>query len=166
MVYGINILESLTLQNMKEDNLEELVTTTLQLWRNLGQKCWTPPENSTLSWLNALALQMIERNAGCTMSELATALNSSLSSTTQLVERLVQAGYLERQPDIHDRRIIRVVLSEKGTEEAALMQKSRRRRLSEVFQAIPKEDIDTLIRIQKILIGVVQASQKSKSDNE
>jgi len=58
------------------------------------------------------ALHVIARRSGVTMGELAGCLEAaSLSSATQMADRLVKLGLVERMSDPGDRRLVRVTLS-------------------------------------------------------
>jgi DNA-binding MarR family transcriptional regulator len=49
-----------------------------------------------------------------TMGELSTALSVPFSKATRIINWLVDSGYVKRLPDAHDRRIVRVALTETG----------------------------------------------------
>jgi DNA-binding MarR family transcriptional regulator len=54
------------------------------------------------------------QNGSATMGELSEALGIPLSTTTRIVDRLAAGGYLERSTDPHDRRIVRIGLTDEG----------------------------------------------------
>jgi DNA-binding MarR family transcriptional regulator len=66
------------------------------------------------------ALGILNREGARLMSELAKSMEIPLSSATNLVNRLVEKGHVERERSEEDRRIVRVTLSASGKR---LMQK-------------------------------------------
>jgi DNA-binding MarR family transcriptional regulator len=102
-----------------------------------------------------------------TMGELAKKLDVPLSTTTRMVTWLVDKGYVARQTDESDRRIVRIALTEKGLQ------------LHEVatnfFARIVKHDLDMLTKeeqmilltlLRKIVPGLIQKSQLNITDME
>lgn len=54
------------------------------------------------------------RSEGVTMSEVSRSLSVPTSTATRIIDSLVNAGYIARQADNEDRRIVRVVLTPAG----------------------------------------------------
>jgi DNA-binding MarR family transcriptional regulator len=69
------------------------------------------------------ALESIGPYEKRTMSETAADLGITTGSLTVAIDRLVRKGYVERQRDPHDRRIVRVSLSRKGKVACRMHQK-------------------------------------------
>jgi DNA-binding MarR family transcriptional regulator len=62
----------------------------------------------------AKALRRLDPDAPIAMSRLAEALQCDNSNVTQIVDRLEAAGFVERRPAPHDRRIKALVLTDAG----------------------------------------------------
>ena len=60
------------------------------------------------------ALRTVSEEGRCTMGALARRLHISLGAAPGLVDRLIQQNLLQRSPDPHDRRIVRLQLTERG----------------------------------------------------
>jgi DNA-binding MarR family transcriptional regulator len=99
-----------------------------------------------LTWLGPLPI-----------STLAQRLRLSLAATSQLVDRLVDAGYVAREEDPNDRRVRRVRMRPHGKQFMERLNEIRRRELSEAFDRLPpklhqrltevlREAVDTLSR--------------------
>lgn len=54
--------------------------------------------------------------APTSVTEIAALTGTSKQAAAKLVEQMADAGYLERRPDQHDRRVVRVALTERGRE--------------------------------------------------
>lgn len=64
--------------------------------------------------LYRVCVMIARHNGSVTMGELSHRLGIPLSTTTRLVQRLDQGGYVKRTPDSRDRRIVRLALTPKG----------------------------------------------------
>jgi len=60
------------------------------------------------------AIMGVLSNANMTMTELAKMMMITKPQITHLVDQLVRLGIVERRPDITDRRVISLVLNDKG----------------------------------------------------
>ncbi len=74
-----------------------------------------------LSMPQMMILYHIQRVGGCTVSDVGEEFGISRAAASQLLERLVQQGYLTRQEHAQDRRVKELFLTELGEE---LVQKS------------------------------------------
>lgn len=82
------------------------------------------------------------------MSELSAQLALTTGGVTRLVDRIVEAGYLERMPAAHDRRVIWAVVTPQGhdvVEQAAAIHAAE---LHEIFAGFSGTD---LARLDKLL---------------
>ncbi len=64
----------------------------------------------------ALYLLYIREDKGTKMSSLGDELEMVKSGVTVLVDRMALAGLVKRRPDVEDRRIINVIVTEKGNQ--------------------------------------------------
>jgi DNA-binding MarR family transcriptional regulator len=82
---------------------------------------------------------------------------------TLLVNRLEQRGWVERQPDPSDRRVVMVALTEQGHEALERLRSEYRALLHEEMATLPDEDICTLARAIEILDGVIERLNEQES---
>jgi len=66
------------------------------------------------SKMELLAMLIVDRHGELIMSQVADYINAPLSTTTGLVNRLVKNGYIQRERNDEDRRIVSIRLTEKG----------------------------------------------------
>ncbi|EGW39206.1 MarR family transcriptional regulator [Desulfosporosinus sp. OT] len=57
---------------------------------------------------------LYEHNGKLTMKEIGEGIDRSKSTVTQLVDRLLKAGYVTKESDLNDKRYSYIVLTEKG----------------------------------------------------
>jgi DNA-binding MarR family transcriptional regulator len=105
-------------------------------------------EQVTAGQMEALVL-LHEHPAGLSMHELAQSLCSLPSSATQLVDRLVRAGMVERMREEDDRRLVRVRLSASARQKFSEMISLRLQSLAAVIAPLSDEEL-------RILIGLLE----------
>lgn len=91
-----------------------------------------------------------------TMGELSRSLSVPLSTATRMVDWLVDNGYLKRLPDLEDRRVIRVALTNIGKELHKTIDGYIRHRIRQIFSCLTHEEQTALLN----LIGKVVSSLK------
>ncbi len=98
----------------------------------------------------------LARRPGATMSELAAALGVGRAAASELVERLVQKGVVQRVPDPADRRAVRLDLSPRARALAEAMQAGWRAEVEAAFDDTPSLDPATLIAFLDALLDRLQ----------
>jgi len=137
--------------NLREE-IETIFTLQMTLGKALSQQVGFSFEEQTATMLQGMVLLHIKEHPHCTMTELSNATKLSVSSTTQIVERLVKAEFIERESDKSDRRIVRLTLTKKGGQEHDRIQGEMLAEMERIFSKISSQDRKDLIRIQKSLI--------------
>jgi DNA-binding MarR family transcriptional regulator len=82
-----------------------------------------------------------------TMGELAEALGMTPSSASQLVERLVRLGFVERLREEDDRRVVRVVVTTGARRKFDAMLRVRLRALEQLTAALSDPELRTLVEL-------------------
>ncbi len=101
-------------------------------------------QRANLSMPRLVSLMYIHRRHTSTISSLSEHLNLSLGTTSQMIEQLVQDGFVERYEAPHDRRQKLVSLTAAG---AAVVAEARQIRLQEAsrhLQQLPPELLQQL----------------------
>jgi DNA-binding MarR family transcriptional regulator len=100
------------------------------------------------------ALHAIARQGGMTMSRLAGCLEAaSLSSATQMADRLVKLGLTERANDPDDRRVVRLSLSPRGRSLLAGMEEGWRRGMGEALEGLSDAECARLVELLEKVAG-------------
>jgi DNA-binding MarR family transcriptional regulator len=100
------------------------------------------------------ALHVIARRSGVTMGELAGCLEAaSLSSATQMADRLVKLGLVERMSDPGDRRLVRVALSARGRDLLRRREAAWREGMGKALEALTDDECATLVRLLERAVG-------------
>ncbi len=102
-------------------------------------------------------LSILQVHGNVKMGELAHLLGVTMGAATNLADKLVNTGYISRQRDDHDRRVVRVTLTAKGRRQV--------REIDETFltfctQIMEQVDRDTRVRFLADLEMVLNLMQK------
>ena len=100
----------------------------------------------TLGQMEAMML-LHEAAEPLTMGELAEALGMTPSSASQLVERLVRLGLVERLREEDDRRVVRVVVTTGARRKFDVMVRVRLRALEQLTAALSDTELRTLVEL-------------------
>src|SRR4029077_12597747 len=99
------------------------------------------------------ALLALVRSDGATMNELASAQGIRMSSCTALVDRLLRNGLVERASDPSDRRVVRVVPTERARTFAERCWEARRRTALALLDALTDQEAATFIELTHRVAG-------------
>jgi DNA-binding MarR family transcriptional regulator len=73
-------------------------------------------KESGLSMSQIGALFQVHRRGTCGVSDIGDGLGITSAAASQMLDRMVQQGLIERSEDPHDRRVKQIILTEKGRE--------------------------------------------------
>jgi len=90
-------------------------------------------------------MRYIRGNPSCTSTELAEAFGVGKSAITSLITRLANKSYLIRIPDVSDRRMIHLQLTEAGISATDETDVQMERWLSRYLQYFSPEEVETFI---------------------
>lgn len=83
---------------------------------------------------------VLEREDGIRQKEIAEAMHIGPSATSEFIDKLELAGYLDRRPDPDDGRATRIYLTEKGKARAYELQDERRERFGRLFEGLTEDE--------------------------
>jgi DNA-binding MarR family transcriptional regulator len=97
--------------------------------------------------LAMLVMSTKEGKGAFTVTEISNLLQVTPAGVTHLINPLEEAGYIERMPDLHDRRIVRIGLTDKGTQAAESLISEVQENLIGLVNHLGEADSKTLIRL-------------------
>lgn len=100
-----------------------------------------------LSHSQWLVLHLVGRQEGIGIKELAAQLGISPSATTQLVDCLVNKGFLNRASSPEDRRALCLTLPEKSREQIGKLREQKMKHLCKIFSPLNDYEFDTLLEL-------------------
>lgn len=122
--------------------------------------------DSGLSASQLNAMMRLYHGGECEISEIAEHLDVTLAATSQLVERLVQQGLVERVESPHDRRVKLLRLTSQGQ---VLIQRgieARRCWMEELTYALSPQEQEEIKRGLKLLTQAARCLEKAQVPSE
>jgi DNA-binding MarR family transcriptional regulator len=131
---------------------EELAEIATQLQRSFLVELSTEVNRGNISIPQYTLLGFLNQSAGLNMSQLAELMRHTTPATTGLVDRLVDAGLVERFGHPKDRRQVLVRITDKGRELVEGMRRGIVRNILEIFKDISIEDQEAWVRVYRTII--------------
>ncbi len=114
-----------------------------------------------LSLSQSEVLFVIKKNQPINSKELADLMQLSPGAVTQLVENLVQAGYLERTNDEKDRRVQLLSLSKDGLNKVIELKEYVHQQASEMANVLSDQELESMFNLQGKLIAYYSKHQNN-----
>ena len=102
-------------------------------------------DTQEISLTTAATLRMLELSGPCRLSELAVSEGITQPAMTQLVTRLERDGLAARGGDASDARVVLVDITDAGRDLLRERREERATRLSDLLDALPAADRDTVL---------------------
>lgn len=118
-------------------------------------------ERLNITGSQGYTLLAIPEGDSISVNDLSLKMKLASSTMTRMVDQLVQCGLVERQPDAEDRRIVRVRLTEQGGPARTLLHSSLQGFFSQVLQAVPEGERETMLRSLETLNQAIMVTLKS-----
>jgi DNA-binding MarR family transcriptional regulator len=142
------ICVTMSLKNLLEDELV-LLQKYFDDMRSPGTTNHLPEDAMFYSMTSALY-----GTQNLTMGELSKSISAPMSSTTRMMNWLVDNGYAQRLSDPSDRRIVRVTLTDEGRKLHEYIESHIIQRVRETMQLLDQDEQATIIKIFDKLAGV------------
>lgn len=127
-------------------------------------------EQHGLSMSRFWVLAYVNKRTGLTMGDLKQSMMLSGSSVSGLADQLIMDGFLRRERDSDDRRIVRLSLTSKGANLVKDTMEFRRKQIESALQYTDQEHLQTatnlLRQINKTLRSQLDVDSASPNDTE
>lgn len=97
-------------------------------------------------------LMLIEQCGKSSVKDVAHALHISSSAATQLVDGLVESGYVEREKYAKDRRAVVLTLSKKTEKQVGKMKKQMSQKFLEIFEVLSDKEFTQYCALNKKIV--------------
>ncbi len=108
-----------------------------------------------------LILERLSQQGASKMTDLARYMQVTTAASTGIVQRLVLLGYVQREYDSTDRRLVRIKLSSKGAELLKKISQQRTQSVTKIFGQISQDDRGEYLRIL-MQVKEILAKEESK----
>ncbi|MFN2121647.1 MAG: MarR family winged helix-turn-helix transcriptional regulator [Anaerolineales bacterium] len=92
-----------------------------------------------------LAMNPGEGNLGPSAAEISHLLKITPGGVTHLLKPLETNGYIERRPEVHDRRVVRIHMTRRGQHAAHLMMAEARKQVVGLLEHLGEKDSRALV---------------------
>jgi len=110
-------------------------------------------------------LKIVAENPGIGLNELSDKIISVTSTTSGIVQRMVNAGWLSRERPASNRRSIRLTLTPAGEKLRREASSMRETQLMGILEQISPEDEAHLHRIHKHIVNIIQRQREEEEKN-
>jgi len=144
-----------------------LFSQTLRAWMDIfmhrSMRGWNHFAKSTgLSMPQFSILMQLHHKGPCGMSQVSNRFDIPAAAASQLVEKLVQAGYLDRAEDPADRRAKLLTLSAKGEKLIQQGTEERYRWMDDLTSKLSREEQAKVVEALNILTKAAQSMDEKK----
>ena len=117
------------------------------------------PCGQSVSVTEAHALIELTQAAPLSQGELSKRLSLEKSTVSRLVNALSRRGWIERDRNPADRRIVEIQLTDTGKQAANTLSDARQLKFDQVLSSIPKDRRDDVIDALDVLVEAIHESQ-------
>ena len=132
--------------------IEEIMANINAMKHKMHVKMLARTHGNKITHSQWFVLSLIEAKQNMGIKEIAATLGITSSATTQLVDGLVQQGYVVRNTNIHDARALQLRLSPKGKTRITAMKKEFFRTMAVFFEALSDEELKTYCALHKKIL--------------
>lgn len=145
-------------------------TEIAQMWRQVNRQmrelARSTVDRHDLPPLAIPVIHHVRKEPGITVSELARKIGAAKSHISTLTDGLVRDGYLDKQSDPADQRLIRIYLTQSARELLSAHEDQWQAMWAAVFEELPEKDLEDLGRFLRNLLGAFErANDLHKNEN-
>ena len=118
----------------------------------------------SISMAHVLVMSVIDKGGPIPMTRIAELIGSGLPTATGFVNRMVERGFVRREHDTRDRRVVLVSLTEEGAAEVRELHEARQRRMADAIAQLSGPDQKSLLAgIRSLRSALEQINQGDES---
>ncbi len=137
---------------------ETLQRLTYDLVRYAGICDRVCTEELNITGSQGYTLLAIPDGESISMNDLSQRMKLASSTMTRMVDQLVQKGMVDRQPDVEDRRVVRVRLTKGGAQAKKQLQETLTAVFTRVLEEIPEGERAHTIRSLETLNQAIRST--------
>ena len=140
---------------MQELTKQQLTERFAELVEQLNQRmhCEPPDDWSELELtIPQIRALMSLRSGPERMGNISSFLGSTLSSTTSIMDRLVDKGLVQRAPDPNDRRVVTIDLTSLGADAVEQFWRIGRMKIEALAEPLNAGELETVVTAMELLV--------------
>lgn len=145
---------------MKSLEFEQAIRSWMDMFMHRSMRSWHLFAKSTgLSMPQFSILMQLHHRGDCGIGDIGASFDITNAAASQLVDKLVQSGLIQREEDPNDRRAKRLSLTEKGRKLIRQGMEERHRWVDQLAAELTAQERDTVIEALRIL------TERAKQEN-
>jgi DNA-binding MarR family transcriptional regulator len=145
------------------DKVMDLIVAAVRI----GKKRTYIKKCGMISAADAQILALVAAAGAVRMSEITGAMMTSKSASTQLVDKLIAGSYVSRADAARDRRVVEIMVTEKGKHVLAEYFKCRATLIDSILKHIsPTEKLYPAVMLNKLTAGMKQYIRETNKAEE
>ncbi len=141
----------------RRENIEEIIKSFSVIKRKMVSEHIAPPFKLSITFAQGRILHIVEKSPGIGIKEIAETMKISSSAATQLVESLINLGYLTKKSDQNDHRALQIELSSEKKLEIKKMKAKLLDRTSLVFNGLDDKELEQFAKLSKKIRNKLEA---------
>lgn len=134
----------------RKDLLVHIIEDMILLRRKIAET--RPNCDHSLTHVQIGILMMLEHEGGLNLKDIATRMRASSSAATQMVNGLVDSGYIVRKEDGEDRRKISLMLTERGRRKLDEAKEAHLAFFSDMVSPLSDDELVSLHSLQQKIL--------------
>ncbi len=139
-------------------NLQQQVYQLVRAYELCDQMCMGQYRVTASQGYTMLTLPESE---SMTMNALSEAMGLANSTMTRMVDQLVDKGFVRREADSEDRRVVRVSLTAQGQETRRNLEQAQEYFFGLVLTEIPQEEQHGILQVLERVVAAIEKVRKS-----
>ena len=143
---------------------QQIIRTWMDIFMHRSMRGWVHFARSTgLSMPQFSILMQLHHRGGCGVSDISDSFDITSAAASQLVDKLVQAGYIERAEDPSDRRAKLLTVSPKGL---ALIEQGTQERYRWMDELVRKLSAEERAKVTEALNIMTRAAREVETGTQ
>jgi DNA-binding MarR family transcriptional regulator len=150
----------------REELIEAIFATMQQMHRTGTAKFHAFMGKQDISPTQMELLLSVKHLQPVSVKGIAAHMRLTPGAVTQLMEGLVTNGYIERRPDLHDRRITNVALADNGSKKLKELWDRRKEMLRKIMQELDTDELAVMLRVQEKILRHIEDSSTETTNRK
>ena len=136
-------------------NRKEIIEGLLQNMHSMRHKFmvgYTSKKDVVITPSQGFVLRFVAECKSANVKTISQALHTTSSAATQLIDGLVDKGYLVRNANPDDRRVVSLSLSEKAKKLFKEFKEQGLQRMTELFNSLTDKELDQYAKLNKKIV--------------
>jgi DNA-binding MarR family transcriptional regulator len=132
----------------REDLIQDYLLSSILIYRNVMLLKKSRFSESSLNRAQLELLYILDAKGKLTLSEVAETTQTTSGAVTQLINRLVTLGYLVKQNDSNDKRVVSIEFTSHGSEKFSRIKDEHLRFIGSLLGALTDQEVKHLQSLQ------------------